>query len=95
MTKFLKDLIPFDERRTTFILYCDRQGISLNKKINNSNKRLMYVLDLETFNKVKESYKNYKNYKKRGCYVKSGRLMDLALNDIENNLKEKEIKCLN
>ncbi|EHV6715462.1 hypothetical protein K1F84_001444, partial [Campylobacter coli] len=62
------------------------------KKINNSNKRLMYVLDLETFNKVKESYKNYK---KRGCYVKSGRLMDLALKDIENNLKEKDKKCLN
>ncbi|EAL7532970.1 hypothetical protein DUZ16_06505 [Campylobacter jejuni] len=92
MTKFLKDLIPFDERRTRFILYCDMQGISLNKKINNSNKRLMYVLDLETFNKVKESYKNYK---KRGCYVKSGRLMDLALKDIENNLKEKDKKCLN
>lgn len=84
MIKFLKDLIPYDERRTRFILYCDMQGIYLNKKMNNSNKRLMYVLDLETFNKVKESYKNYK---KRGCYVKGGSLMNLALKDIENNLK--------
>lgn len=92
MTKFLKELIPFDERRTRFILYCNMQGISLSKKINNINKRLMYVLDLETFNKVKESYKNYK---KKGCYVKGGSLMDLALKDIENNLKEKDIKCLN
>lgn len=92
MTKFLKDLIPFDERRTRFILYCDMQGISLNKKINNSNKRLMYVLDLETFNKVKESYKNYK---KRGCYTKQGNVLELALKEIEIKFNEKELLCGN
>lgn len=91
MNKFLKDLIPFSERRTMFTIYCKRFGIILNKKRDNNN-RLLNILDVETFNKVKESYKNRK---KRESYYKNGRLMDLALKDIENNLKEKEIKCLN
>ncbi|EFS7927390.1 hypothetical protein HW053_001472 [Campylobacter jejuni] len=92
MSEFLKDLLPFDDRRTRFISYCQLQCINLEKEFNHKNNRFMYVLDLETFKKIKESYKNYK---KRGCYTKQGNVLELALKEIEIKFNEKELLCGN
>ena len=78
MKFFLKKLVPYDNRRTSVILYCKTKGIELEKEFNPEIKRDMYIMDYDKFIQIKESYKIYKTY-----YSKNGSLMDLALKDIE------------
>lgn len=78
MKYFLKKLVPYDNRRTSVILYCKTKGIELEKEFNPEIKRDMYIMDYDKFIQIKESYKTNKTY-----YSKNGSLMDLALKEIK------------
>lgn len=78
MKYFLKKLVPYEERRTSVILYCKTKGIGLEKEFNPEIKRDMYIMDYDKFIQIKESYYANKTY-----YSKNGSLMDLALKEIE------------
>lgn len=78
MKYFLKKLVPYDNRRTSVILYCKNKGIELEKEFNPEIKKDMYIMDYDKFIQIKESYKTHKTH-----YSKNGSIMDLALKDIE------------